>query len=455
MTKAVPNHRRIWGWMMFDWASQPYATLLTTFIFAPFFAEVVTTSLIKDGMDQAAAGAKAQAYWGYGLTITGLCIAFLAPILGAVADAAGRRLPWIWLFSVIYFIGACGLWYTHPDGFNIPLILAFFGLGLFGAEFALIFTNAMLPSLGSKEQMGRISGTGWALGYVGGVTALALTLVFLAENANGVTLTGSAPVFGLDPDLREGTRSVGPLTAVWFAVFMIPFFIWVKEPAPDKPVRFKLNVALRDLMKTIKALPNNRSLAAYLGSSMFYRDALNGLYTFGGIYALGVLGWSVVEVGVFGITAAITGAIFAYIGGHADARFGPKPVINTSIIMLLIACLAIVSISRSSIMGIVLPEGSSLPDILFYICGAIIGGAGGALQSASRTMLVRQANPKRLTEAFGLFALAGRATSFIAPAAIAIASDVSGSQRIGIMPLIALFLIGFVLLRYVKSDNTE
>lgn len=455
MSSGVANRRRIRGWMMFDWASQPYATLLTTFIFAPYFAEIVTQSLIADGMSQPEASAQAQAYWGYGLTIAGLCIAFLAPVLGAVADAAGKRLPWIWFFSAVYFVGALGLWYTEPSSFSIPVALAFFGLGLFGAEFALIFTNAMLPSLGSKEEIGRISGTGWALGYAGGVIALALMLLFLAENADGVTLTGSAPALGLDPTLREGTRSVGPLTAIWYAVFMIPFFLWVKEEPAPLAVKFRLGTALSELLQTLKNLPNNKSLAAYLASSMFYRDALNGLYTFGGIYALGVLGWSVVEVGVFGITAAITGAIFAYIGGRADAKYGPKPVIKTCILLLLFACVAIVSISANSIMGITLPEGSSLPDILFYICGAIIGGAGGALQSASRTMLVRQANPERMTEAFGLFALAGRATSFLAPAAIAIFSDISGSQRVGIMPLIALFLIGFILLRSVKSDNIE
>ncbi len=455
MSSGVSSRRRIRGWMMFDWASQPYATLLTTFIFAPYFAEIVTQSLIADGMSQPQASAQAQAYWGYGLTITGLCIAFLAPVLGAVADAAGKRLPWIWFFSGVYIVGAFGLWYTEPSDFNVPVALAFFGLGLFGAEFALIFTNAMLPSLGTKEEMGRISGTGWALGYAGGVIALALMLVFLAENANGVTLTGSAPALGLDPALREGTRSVGPLTAIWYAVFMIPFFLWVKDTPAPTATKFHLGTALSELIQTLKNLPKNKSLAAYLGSSMFYRDALNGLYTFGGIYALGVLGWSVVEVGVFGITAAITGAIFAYIGGRADAKYGPKPVIKTCILLLLFACVAIVSISANSIMGIALPDGSNLPDILFYICGAIIGGAGGALQSASRTMLVRQANPARMTEAFGLYALAGRATSFLAPAAIAIFSDISGSQRVGIMPLIALFLIGFILLRSVKSDNTE
>lgn len=452
MTENVAK-RRVWGWMMFDWASQPYATLLLTFIFGPYFAEVVTQSLVNEGMERPAAAAQAQAYWGYGLTATGLAIAFLAPVLGALADGAGRRMPWIRVFSLFYIVGAAGLWFTAPDQFSVPLALMFFGIGLFGAEFATIFTNALLPTLGPRDQIGRISGSGWALGYAGGVLALALMLLFLAENANGVTLLGNPPALGLDPEAREGTRSVGPLTAVWYAVFMIPFFLWVKEPPVPRGAGVRLGDALRDLWNTLSSLPSNPSFLAYLTSSMFYRDALNGLYTFGGIYALGVLGWSVVEIGVFGIMAAITGAIFAWVGGRADQRFGPRPVIVTSIIAHLIVCALIVSISRDSVMGVPLPEGSKLPDILFFVSGGVIGAAGGALQSASRTMLVLQANPARMTEGFGLYALAGKATSFLAPAAIAVASDVSGSQRVGILPLIALFLIGLVLLRWVKTPS--
>jgi UMF1 family MFS transporter len=195
------------------------------------------------------------------------------------------------------------------------------------------------------------------------------------------------------------------------------------------------------------------SLSAYLGSSMLYRDALNGMFTFGGIYAFGILGWSVIDIGVFGIVAALTGALFAYIGGRADRAYGPKPVIVACILMLIFVAISIVTISRETVMGITVEASSSLPDIAFYICGALIGAAAGAVGSASRSMMVRQANPERMTEAFGLYALAGKATSFIAPAAIAIATNISGSQRVGITPLIGLFLIGLFLLLWVKPNG--
>lgn len=435
--------KRVWGWMMFDWASQPYNTLLLTFIFGPYFASAVVGDPVK-----------AQAIWGFGIGAAGLFIAFLAPILGAVADGSGRRMPWIWLFSLAYFVGAFGIWWAVPGAQNVWLILLIFAVGLVGMEFATIFTNALLPDLGKREEIGRISGSGWALGYAGGVIALIFVLAFLAENEEGVTLIGLPPLFGLDPEMREGTRSVGPFVAVWFAVFMIPFFLWVKEPRPEhraQPGLFKRS--LRDLGATLRTLPKHGSLSAYLLSSMFYRDALNGMYTFGGIYAAGVLGWSVVDIGVFGILAAVTGAVFAWIGGRADAAYGPKPVIVISIFLLLWASVSVVLISREHVYGMVVAPGSSLPDIAFYCVGAVIGAAGGTLQSSSRTMLIRQANPARMTEAFGLYALAGKATAFLAPFLIGVITTLSESQRIGVVPLACLFVVGLILLVRVKPDG--
>ncbi len=441
--KQYADKKGIWGWMTFDWASQPYNTLLLTFVFGPYF----TSSVVGDGV-------RGQAIWGYMLAAAGVCIALLAPVLGAIADSAGPRKPWIWGFSALYVIGSFALWWAVP-GMRDPFwILVFFGIGMIGMEFATIFSNAMLPDLGPKEQIGRISGSGWAFGYWGGVLALFIMLLLLAENDQGVTLLGNPPMFGLDAAAREGTRSVGPLTAVWYALFMIPFFLWVPDVKRKKVTKGVIAAGLSDLWKTLRSLPGRVSLTAYLGSSMFYRDALNGLFGFGGIYAIGVLKWSITEIGVFGIVAAITGAIFAWLGGFADRKWGPKPVIVWCVVILIIVCTVIVSTSREMVVFIPVAEGSTLPDIVFYICGGAIGGAGGALQAASRTMMVRQADKNRMTEAFGLYALSGKATSFIAPFAIAVMTDITGSQRLGVSPLVGLFIIGLVLLIWVKPDGT-
>lgn len=445
--------KRIWGWFFFDWASQPYHTVLLTFIFGPFFVSLAQISYLDQGLDPEAASASAQSMWAACLTITGLIIGFGAPLLGSIADTAGRKMPWIFGFSLLYVMGASGIWFTQPDGSNLMLMMMVFSLGFIGAEYALIFTNAQLPSLGSEEEIGKISGSGFSFGYAGGVMALFFVLMVLAEQGNGKTLLGLDPLFGfLDADAKEGTRSVGPFVAIWFSVFMIPYFLWVREVnAPKSGASVK--TALGNLWKSVLNLKLRKSLAAYLASSMLYRDALNGVYSFGGTFAFLVLDFTVVDVGVFGIIAAIAASIFSFIGGRADERFGPKPVVIASIWVLIAVCFVLVNLSRSSIFGIEMAEGSALPTIVFYICGCLIGGMGGVIQSASRTLMVRHSDPKAPTESFGLYGLSGRATSFLAPALIGIATAVTGNAALGFTPLIGLFIIGLFVLRWVNPKG--
>lgn len=449
----VSAKKRIWGWFFFDWASQPYNTLLLTFVFGPYFAEVAKSYYLTQGLSAEAAGAQAQAFWGYGQTISGVMIALLAPVLGAIADGSGRRMIWIWVFSAFYVIGSWGLWYLTPDMPDLTMAMVFFGLGLIGMEFATIFTNSLMPSLAEHEEMGKISGSGFAFGYLGGIISLIIMLLLLAESGvTGKTLIGIDPVLGLDAASREGTRAVGPFTALWYIVFMVPFFLWVRE-TPGTGTGQPVKAALADLGRLLKTLPSRQSLFAYLMSSMFYRDSLNALYGFGGVYASGVLGWSVTQIGIFGIIGAISASLATWIGGKLDAARGPKPVIVMSVWVLIVVCAVIVGMSREQIFGIPFAEGSGAPDVIMYLCGILIGAAGGTVQAASRTMMVFHTTPERATEAFGLFALSGKATSFIAPFAIAVASDISGSQRIGVAPLIGLFLIGLILLIWVKPNG--
>lgn len=450
----VSQRKRIWGWYFFDWASQPYNTLLLTFIFGPYFASTVSSNLVAEGIAPEAARAQAQAYWGWGLAIAGLLIAVLAPVLGAIADNSGRKLPWIWLFSGMYFIGSAALWWTAPQDFSVLWALFFFGVGLIGMEFATIFTNSYLPDLDADPaELGRISGSGWAFGYVGGVVALAIMLGLFQATASGNTMAGIAPLLGLDPATRADTRIVGPLTAAWFALFMIPFFLTARESARPAATPLSVRSSIGDLLTTLKSLPRHPSLLAYLGSSMFYRDGLNGMYTFGGIYAVGVLEWSITQVGIFGIIAAISGAVACWISGRVDRRIGPMPVIVFCVGLLALVALLVVMITPTSILGIPLAEGSAMPDITFFIAGALIGAAGGSLQSSSRNMMTRQANPARMTEAFGLYALSGKATSFLAPALIALTTQLTGSARLGVSPVVGLFIIGLILLFWVKPKG--
>lgn len=357
------QRKRIWGWFFFDWASQPYNTLLITFIFGPYVSSVL------------ADGTQAQAAWGYGIGAAGIVMAICAPVLGAVADQTGRRMPWIWAFSAMYVVGAAMLWFAAPQDFDLLRTMLFFGIGLIGMEFATIFTNSMLPDLAPPDRIGRLSGSGWAFGYLGGLIALVMMLLLFAEDeTTGRTLLGIPPLFGLDPETREGTRFVGPFTAIWYALFMIPFFLWVKEPRGTGK-RVNIGAAMRGLSQTIRRLPETPSQLSFLIASMFYRDGLAGAYALGAIFAAGVLEWSVVQTGTFGILAVISGALFAWLGGHADERFGPKPVIVLCAWTLMLTVLLSMFVSREAVLWMALPEGSSLPDILFYGIGATIGAA--------------------------------------------------------------------------------
>ncbi|MEQ9692645.1 MFS transporter [Shimia sp. SDUM112013] len=451
----ISQRKRIWGWWFFDWASQPYHTLLVTFIFGPFFAVVATEYFLGTGMEEEAAKAGAQSLWAWNMGAAGLIIGIGAPIMGALADTRGRRRPWIMGFSAMYVIGAAALWFIALDGSNLYWMLIFFSLGFIGAEYALIFINSQLPELGTEEEVGEISGSGFAFGYFGGLLSLIIVLVFFAEMGEGKTIAGLAPAFGLlDADQMQGTRATGPITALWYLVFMIPYFRWVHEPLVNK-VRGTVSEAMATLAETIGKLKYRRSLLWFLISSMLYRDALNGMYTFGGIYANLVLDWSVPQVGIFGILGATSAVFFSWIGGKLDKRFGPKPVIIGAIWVLIGSAIVIINMSREEFFGMPLAEGSNLPDIVMMICGALFGGMGGILQAASRTLMVRHTDPATPTESFGLYGLSGRATAFIAPILIGIATTMTGSARLGVSPVILLFVLGLILLRWVNAKGDK
>ena len=199
-------------------------------------------------------------------------------------------------------------------------MLTAYAIGVIGIEFAGMFTNAMMPSLVPPERVGRLSGTGWATGYVGGLLSLILVLGFLAGNPHtGKTLLGITPLFGLDPALREGDRAVGPLTAIWFVVFILPLFLFTPDVG-GMPLRAAAREGIATLGQTLRALPRNRSVTTFLIANMIYTDGMLALFAFGGIYAAGTFGWGTIQIGVFGVLLNITAMIGAYLGGKLDDR---------------------------------------------------------------------------------------------------------------------------------------
>src|SRR5712672_3506451 len=311
--KKYPRRAAVISWIFFDWAAQPYFTLITTFVFAPYFAGFVAPN-----------PAQGQALWGFATAAAGLMIALLSPVLGAIADASGRRKPWIAAFGALLVIGASLMWFGKPgDPSVIPPLLLAYAIATVGVEFATVFNNAMMPTLVPPERIGRLSGTGWATGYVGGILSLILVLGFLAANPDtGRTLFGLAPLFGLDPVSHEGDRISGPLTAIWFVIFVLPMFLLTPDYPARHPLKDALGAGLSELKQTLIDLPKQRSLAAFLLANMIYTDGLVSLYAFGGIYAAGTFGWNTIQLGTFGILLAIAGTFGAWIGGKLDDRLG-------------------------------------------------------------------------------------------------------------------------------------
>ncbi|HVV93742.1 MAG TPA: MFS transporter [Hyphomicrobiales bacterium] len=449
--RAVPR-RAVVAWILFDPAAQPVFTLITTFVFAPYFAGRL-----------AATPAEGQALWGFATAGAGVVIAVLSPILGAIADAAGRRKPWIAAFSVLLVLGCVLLWFTPPGAANsIPLALAGFIVATLGVEFATVFNNAMMPDLVPAERLGRLSGTGWAVGYVGGLVSLVLMLSFaLANPATDRTIAGLVPVFGLDPATGGGDRLSGPLSALWYVVLVLPLFLFV----PDRPRRMAIGAAVRgglaELVRTLRALGGRRNAALYLLAHMIYADGLVALFAFGGLYATGIFGWTSFEIGLFGILLTITGTIGALAGGPLDDRFGPKPVVMGSLLGLIVAAAAILSISHDRIFFVV-PVAppvhghglfAATGERLYLALGAVIGGLAGPLQAASRTLLARLAPREEMTQFFGLYALTGTLTSFAGPLLVGAVTAWTADQRAGMSILLVFFVTGAVLLAAVRAPR--
>lgn len=441
------------SWMLFDWAAQPFYTLILTFLFAPYFANVVVGD-----------GARGQALWGYGAAVAGIIVAAGSPFLGAFADGRGQRKPWIAVFSLILAASMATLWVATPTASmpTILLVLFAFVCATAAAEFTAVFTNAIMPGLVPQSELGRLSGAGWACGYFGGLVSLALVAGLVVPSPEtGTTLLGLQPLIPLDVAAREGDRLVGPLSAAWYLVFMIPFFLFV--PDESQPHRHDGRPATAELWDTVRTLPEHRDLLLFLVARMIFTDGLTAIFTFGGIYGSAVFGWGVLELGLFGIILTLVGAFGALIGGVLDDRFSSKAVILGALVILLIAALGILSIDANHILFVVPVEPkahgsapfSSIGEQVFLAFAMVVGLVAAPVQASSRSLLARLAPQEKITQFFGLFAFSGKVTAFFAPLLIATLTSLTDSQRIG-MSAIALFLIaGIVLMLRVHSPPRQ
>jgi UMF1 family MFS transporter len=449
MSLSAPRSA-LFGWVLFDWATQPFFTLITTFVFAPYFAAALAPDPVAG-----------QSLWGYATSAAGLVLAILSPILGSVADASGPKKPWIAASGFVLVLATSALWWAAPGAPGaIPLALVAFGFATVAAEIAAVANNAMMPHLVPPERLGRLSGRGWAMGYAGGLVSLVIVLGFLAAiPETGRTYFGLQPLFGLDPAAREGDRITGPFTAVWFILFAIPLFLLTPDvPRTGRSLGEATRTGLAQVRATLRDARQHPGVIRFLLANMVYQDALVALFAFGGIYGAGVFGWGATELGIFGILLTITGTAGALIGGRFDDRLGAKPVIMTAIGLLLFVCIGVLSLGRDYVL-FTIPTAppqpndglyGSLPEKLFVGFGLVIGAVAGPLQASSRSLLARLVPPGEAGRYFGLLALSGRVTSFLAPLLVAIATDAFNTQAAAPAVLIGFLVVGGLVLSGVR-----
>src|SRR5262245_31742761 len=348
------------GWVLFDWATQPFYTIVVTFLFGPYFVN----GFVRDP-------ALGATLWAYATGGAELVAALLAPILGSIADAGFPRKPWIAGFSVLLVVGLCGLWLAVPGQTGMaPLVLLSFALATIGAELATVFNNAMMPSLVSGKRLGTLSGIGWATGYVGGLVSFVIVAGFIvADPDTGKTLLGLNPIMPVDLMTRTDERLVGPFSALWYLIFVLPLFLFT----PDRPgtrTEAPVKTGLSQLVAGAKHLYlHHRQVGLFLLARMLYADGIGAVFAFGGIYAASVFDWGASELGLFGIILTIAGTIGAASGGVLDDRFGSKSVIGWTLGLFIFASIGVLSVDKSHVLFLHAVEPKAPRSVPFSSAG--------------------------------------------------------------------------------------
>ena len=410
------------SWALYDWANSAFSAVIITFVFATYFSQGIA-------VDQETGTAQ----WGWALGGSGIAIALLSPVLGAIADAGGRRKPWVFAFTSITVIGCFLLWYARPDPGCVIFTLVVMAIANVAFELAGVFYNAMLPEIVSRDYIGRLSGWAWGLGYAGGLACLILALVAFVQPEQ--------PLFRLDKPSFEHVRITGPLVGVWFALFSLPLFLFTPDrQSAGLPPREAIRRGFAQLTRTFANVRRYRQIGLFLLARMIYTDGLNTLFAFGGIYAAGTFGMELSEVIYFGILLNVTAGLGALAFAWVDDWIGAKRTILIALVGLLACGSAAVLVTST---------------LAFWVAGGLLGIFVGPTQAASRSMMARMAPPEMRTEMFGLYALTGKITAYLGPFVLGTVTWWSGSQRLGVATILAFFVVGMILLLPVREPASD
>ncbi|HJR22747.1 MAG TPA: MFS transporter [Dongiaceae bacterium] len=410
------------AWCLFDWANSSFPTIIVTFVFAAYFTNAVAPN-----------PELGTALWGQANSVLALVAAVFAPLLGAIADQGGRRKPWLLMLSLVCILATASLWFVRPDPSSMVFALVVYGIAGLGFELGLVFYNAMLPELAPPGKVGRISGWGWGIGYLGGLSCLTVSLLLFVQP--------DPSLFGLDRESAEHVRVTNPFAAAWFVLFALPLLLLVPDTTgTGLSAREAIRRGLGTLAATFRRLRAHRNIAVFLLGKMIYIDGLNTLFAFGGIYAAGTFGMSFDEILLFAIALNVSSGLGAISFAWLDDWVGAKPTILIALSAMTVLSAAILLVdSKTAFIAIAVGLG------LFF----------GPAQASSRSLMSRLAPPESRAEFFGLFALAGRVTAFLGPALVGWVTYAAQSQRAGMATILPFFVIGGILLLFVKEPRAD
>ncbi|WP_295840220.1 MFS transporter [uncultured Microbacterium sp.] len=443
---AVSNRRPVLAWALWDWGSAAFNAVVTTFVFSTY----LSSTLFVDPAIVAAAGdddtnpalvralAENASFVGVALMIAGIVVALVAPVLGQRSDGTGRRKLWLGINTGLVVLAMAAMVFVEGMPGYLVLGATLLAMGNVFFEFASVNYYAMLAQVSTRENIGRVSGFGWGMGYVGGIVLLLLLLGLFIQGF-GDPATG-----GLLAVTKEGglnVRLAVLASAAWFAVFAIPVLLRVPEiPAQRRRVRVGFLGSYVVLWRTLRSLwRDSRQVLLFLVASAVFRDGLAGVFTFGAIIAAQVFGFSSTEVLYFAVVANVVAGLSTFVAGRFDDRFGPKNVIVVSLASLIVLGTTMLFVGTA--------------QIGFWIVGLGLCAFVGPVQSASRSFLARVAPAGREGEIFGLYATTGRAVSFLAPGLFALFVGLTGDTRLGILGIVLILAAGLLLMLPVRTKT--
>ena len=407
------RNREVLGWCLYDWANSAFATTIMAAVLPPYFQNVAASSL-PDW--------RATALWGFTASGATLAVALFAPLLGAVADLAGRRRAFFCAFWLLG-VGSTGALFLVGEG-GWKLCLPLFALGLVGFSLSNTFYDSFLPLVATGEGMDRVSSLGYALGYLGGGLLLAVNLIMI----------GRPEWFGL-PDASWGARASFLSVAIWWAAFSLPFLLWVKEPGDVGKVDWRAGI--RELKGTLGEVGRHREAAKFLVAFWLYADGISTVIKMAAIYG------AEVGIGTQDLVAALlltqfVAFPFSLLFGRLSERIGVKRALYIALGVYASVC----------------GWAYFLKDAWqFWVMAGTVGTVQGGAQALSRSFFARMVPKERTAEFFGFFSTVAKFAGILGPFMFGLAGSIFHTSRAAAPAISALFLCGAAVLSRVKVDR--